>query len=785
MVDLVLGTRHERAAARLFGALVLLLAVVTALAVAANPPVDETAYIWLRVHAAAPAGPPVAGWWLLAVVEVSVLLLLGRSCRRYVAAVLLVVPTAPAAAWLAAAVLDRPGPFETADSVSGTFPTPATAVLGAVVVLAPVAVRVAVARRTRLLSTGNAWPEAVVVAAALLVALVHAWHLVSNGDAWPLDVLGGGLLGAGIAAGGWLWLETVPHGCPSCPWSEARPRPPDRVADHRWLYPLAVVWSLTAATALLVLAYRRGIPRLPESGVIGNGLELPLNLGMVVLLLVGTALAWRWHLTGAVLVGLAALVLGYAASVEYQPGISVLVLAATLPPAYLLWSRWHPTAPVRRVVVGSLAAALVLGGAVWASARTNAYYWGPAHPRSPLMPVDDPLVAWSWAGGVTSTSVTVTARTKDDAADVRLVLARDADLDDVEPTRSRASTAAGDHVVSWTVDSLRPSSRYHYAISVDGVLAGTRGTFRTFPVQASAFTFAVGADARTGSSGRVFDIVRAHDPLLFLNVGDFFYGDVDTDDPDRYVAQYDATLRAPAQAALYRKVPIAYTWGDHDFAANDADRHAPGRSAALDVYRRLVPHYPLPAGVEAPIFQAFTVGDVRFVLTDNRSQRDTRAAPPTMLGAAQFAMLTAELRDADRHSLLVWANADPWVDRAAVGEDTWGGFAQERRRVAEVLRRNEVDNLLMVSGDAHMLAYDDGSHTDYSRQGGTGFPLLHAAALDRKPSVKGGPYSGPVLPGTGQFGLVHVTPRGDGVRLRIEGVDWQDRVLFRRTVSLP
>jgi hypothetical protein len=96
-----------------------------------------------------------------------------------------------------------------------------------------------------------------------------------------------------------------------------------------------------------------------------------------------------------------------------------------------------------------------------------------------------------------------------------------------------------------------------------------------------------------------------------------------------------------------------------------------------------------------------------------------------------------------------------------------------------------VDNLLMVSGDAHMLAYDDGSHTDYSREGGTGFPLLHAAALDRKPSVKGGPYSGPVLPGAGQFGLVHVTPRGDGVRLVIEGVDWRDRVLLRRTVSLP
>ncbi len=102
-----------------------------------------------------------------------------------------------------------------------------------------------------------------------------------------------------------------------------------------------------------------------------------------------------------------------------------------------------------------------------------------------------------------------------------------------------------------------------------------------------------------------------------------------------------------------------------------------------------------------------------------------------------------------------------------------------------MIARYDVDNLLMVSGDAHMLAYDDGSHTDYSGRGETAFPLLQAAALDRKPSVKGGPYSGPVLPGAGQFGLVRVEPRRTGVHLTIDGMDWRDRVLFRGTVDLP
>jgi hypothetical protein len=781
-VDLQLGSRRQRAAARGTAVLLLLLAVTTPLALCAAPPVDEPVYIWLRLHPLGPAWSAVP-WWLVGVAIGLALLLLGRSCPRYVGAEL-VAAAAPLVAWLLGVALGRAGPFDMAVPDEGTYPAPSAALLGALVVLAPLAVRVVLARRSRGAVTGRPWLETVVGGAVLVVAVLDGLVLVGDGEAWPLDVLGGLVLGALLGSAAWLWLESVPHACAACPWPASTRHEAHLVRSRAWLYPAALGWSLAAAGVLLALAATRGIPRLPESGVIGTGLELPLTMSAVALLVLGTLIARRWHLTGAVLVGLASVVLGYGASMQYPPVVSVLVLVGTFVPAYLLWARWHPFMPVRKMLAGAVAASLVLGGVTWASARTNAYYWGPATPRSPLLPLADPLVGWAWAGGVTSTAVTVSARTRADASDVRLVLSRTSDLERAKATPAGAATNDEDHVITWTAEGLRPATRYHYGIRVDGVLSGWRGSFRTFPRDRRAFTFVVGADARTGSSARVFDTIRGRDPLLYLNVGDFFYGDVDTNDPDRYLAQYDATLSAPAQAALYRRVPVAYTWGDHDYAANDADRHAPGRPAALDVYRRVVPHYPL-RGADAPIYQAFSVGSVRFVLTDNRSQRDADAQPPTMLGREQLRLLQEELRNADRHDLLVWANADPWVDRAAGGKDTWGGFAAERRRIAGMIARYDVDNLLMVSGDAHMLAYDDGTNTDYSRRGGAAFPLLQAAALDRKPSVKGGPYSGPVLPGAGQFGLVRVEPRRTGVRVTIEGVDWRDRVLFRRTVDLP
>lgn len=783
-MDLQLGSRRQRAAARATAALLLLLTVVTVLALTAAPPVDEQLYIWLRLHPLGAAWSTAPMWWLLGLAAVLSLVLLGRSCPRYVGGVLVAV-VAPLAAWLLGLVLGRAGPFDATPSGEGTYPAPSAALLGALLVLAPFAVRVALARRSRGAVTARPWLEAAVGGTVLGIAVLHGVVLVGNGEAWPLDVLGGLALGALLASVVWLWLESVPHACVACAWPASRRQETYLLRSRSWLYPAALGWSLAAVGVLLALAATRGIPRLPESGVIGNGLELPLTMSAVAFLVLGVLLAWRWHLTGAVLVGLASVVLAYGASMQYPPVVSVAVFAGTFVPAYLLWTRWHPFTPVRKLLAGAVVASLVLGGMTWASARTNAYYWGPATPRSPLLPVVDPLVAWAWAGGVTPTSVTVTARTRTDAADVRLVVSRTRDLERADQTRARTATDGNDHVVGWTAEGLSPSTTYHYGIRVDGVLSGWRGTFRTFPEDRPAFTFVVGADARTGSSARVFDTIRRHDPLLYLNLGDFFYGDVDIDDPDRYLAQYDANLSAPAQAALYRRVPIAYTWGDHDFAANDADRHAAGRPAALAVYRRVVPHYPLAGGADAPIFQAFSVGSVRFVLTDNRSQREPGAKPPTMLGREQLRLLEEELHHADRHDLVVWGNADPWVDRPAAGKDTWGGYAEERRRIADMIAEYDVDNLLMVSGDAHMLAYDDGSHTDYSARGSASFPLLQAAALDRKPSIKGGPYSGPVLPGAGQFGLVRVEPRRAGVHLTIEGRDWRDRVLFRRTVDLP
>ena len=184
-----------------------------------------------------------------------------------------------------------------------------------------------------------------------------------------------------------------------------------------------------------------------------------------------------------------------------------------------------------------------------------------------------------------------------------------------------------------------------------------------------------------------------------------------------------------------------------------------------------MPHYPLASGDgPRPIYHAFSVGRVRFLVTDSRSDR----TPETMLGEAQREWLKRELLAArDSHALTVWVNSVPWIVGESASGDDWGAYPEERRELADHIGEHGIANLVMLAGDAHMIAFDDGSNSDYASASGAGFPVLHAGALDRPGSTKGGPYSEGAIPGAGHFVLMTVhDDGGPGVVVRWSGRDW-------------
>jgi hypothetical protein len=550
---------------------------------------------------------------------------------------------------------------------------------------------------------------------------------------------------------------------------------------------VALVWALGAFALLVGLAVVTGIPAQGEQGYWEELAQLVL-LGIYA---AGVVVSLRFAIAGAVVMAVAAAGVGMLAALEYRPLTAVLPTLVLAVPAVLLWVVWQRRHGPRPVVALALVMVLLLGSAGVGATRVWNHFYGPQHPTSPdvALPVD--AVTWVWSGGVEPSGAQVRARLAR-AGTARLHVA-DATGQDQWVESLPPPAGADPAVVSFDVTGLVPATAYRYAVEVNGHLDTSRGigSFATTADGPQSFTVAVASCARLGSSGTVYDTIRLHDPDLFMVTGDWFYEDIATNDLGAFRTAYDTTLTRASQAELYREVPVAYVWDDHDYGPNDADRTSASRPAAEATYRASVPHYDLASPPDGPIAQAFTIGRVRFVLTDGRSARDPTSTADgpgkSMLGAQQRDWLERELRTAaGRYPMVVLVTNVPWIAPASPGADHWGGYAYERRWLADLIDELGLDQrLLMVAGDAHMVAIDDGTNTGYATAGGPAFPLMHAGALDRPGSFKGGPYSEGAHPGAGQFGLIEVVDDGTTIDVQLSGRAWTDEVMVSYAYTLP
>jgi hypothetical protein len=384
-------------------------------------------------------------------------------------------------------------------------------------------------------------------------------------------------------------------------------------------------------------------------------------------------------------------------------------------------------------------------------------------------------------------------------------------LTDDSATDNRTFTNDTTATVSWNegiysvqVRALRPETVYHYRVLVasdastnktmstptTSKLALLTGRFRTPPREGTPynFTIALAGCAMTGSRHAIFDAIANHgnstndSPLqLFLHLGDFHYADIATNDMEARLDAIAATLDVSAPAArLFRSTALAYMWDDHDWLGNDANRDSErqdgARDTALRSYQVAFPHYPLAALATtatdndagttmndtvhnetttvaksniAPVspYHAFTIGTIRFVLTDLRSE----STATSMWSDAQRTWFFAELSRAADYDFVIWVSTKPWIGDVEPLDDAWYGVPLERSMVSDYIGQTVGNgdlgpqNLLVVAADAHMLAFDNGTNTYYgSITNATtqpSFPILQSGPLDRPGSVKGGPFS--------------------------------------------
>lgn len=442
------------------------------------------------------------------------------------------------------------------------------------------------------------------------------------------------------------------------------------------------------------------------------------------------------------------------------------------------------------------------------------------------------------SGGVTATSATVKGKVAREGMSVRLAVSKGADLSSPTFTPRVISETNHNNVVAFPVESLQPNTQYYYALEVNGRLdRRTRGSFRTFPQRGPAsFEIAFASCGRTGSTREVFDRIREHRPLFYLNMGDFHYENIKTNSTTLFREAYDQVLGSPQQGDLYRAAPLVYIWDDHDYGGNDANKKSKTHQAARHTYDEYVPHYPfLNRDAHEPIYQAFVVGRVKFILTDLRSDRDEARmkddARKSMLGREQKKWFKNELLASNgKYPLIFWVSSVPWIgekgnspyanirtnvwgyihhsqanlfnvrtNRSGAGrnpnpnggggdEDHWSVYSHERREIADFIKANQIAGVCILHGDSHMMAADDGSNSDYATRGGAPIPVMCGGPLDQTASLKGGPFSQGVYRVRDResgFGLLTVTDVGTRIDVAYSGRNHKDVETISLKFSVP
>ncbi len=420
-----------------------------------------------------------------------------------------------------------------------------------------------------------------------------------------------------------------------------------------------------------------------------------------------------------------------------------------------------------------------------------------------------------WSGGVTHETANFRVETRE-AEDV-FVLCSDVSFSEASEV-TRIPIKSGVTAIDYAPlpNQLSPDTPYYYALE-SGLSASPQryGKFRTMPTPGTSksFSFGFASCAQSGSEHKIFsEIARlqneaedgTHPHLFFLQMGDLFYEDIDEDNIQKFRDGYRKVWSSETQSELWRNKPLVYMWDDHDFGANDSDGTSESSEAARTAYQMFVPHYPLEAlpddarighAYDIPIYHAFTVGRVRFLMLDLRSESEYTldstawldSSKPTMLGAAQKEWLRGELETHATYGMMVMVSSKPWTgaeDREKCCK--WMNYPEERVEVAEMIKASGATNVIMTAGDAHMVAYDDGSNTDFAAGGGAGIPLMHSAPLHQVNSFKGGPYSegcfsrevttgeymawymtfGQEAPSSHQFSVMEVTDTGTEISFK-------------------
>ena len=286
--------------------------------------------------------------------------------------------------------------------------------------------------------------------------------------------------------------------------------------------------------------------------------------------------------------------------------------------------------------------------------------------------------------------------------------------------------AASDFTVHVEVDGLAADTTYYYRFLDTEGRSSRLGRTRTTPatgVDQARFAVASCSSLYSGYFNAYRRIAERQDLDLVIHVGDYIYDFVDEQEqvrvpdpapvlPDTletWRARHAFYLGDPDLRAARAMHPWVVMWDNHDVSWQ-ADDFGGG----VQAFREWVPMRQPEEEHPEIGYRVIAYGDlVDLVIIDGLLFRDRDLLPgtdaPSMLGTTQAAWLeerlvgsTATWRFVGTQKLFA-----PLRAVAGLAAGTWGGFPESRAQVLDLIARESIENLVFLSGDAHITVVAD------------------------------------------------------------------------------
>lgn len=316
------------------------------------------------------------------------------------------------------------------------------------------------------------------------------------------------------------------------------------------------------------------------------------------------------------------------------------------------------------------------------------------------------------------------------------------DRDFTTPIEAQTVTARAEDYccVTLRAENLRPNTTYWYRLKFNGEndrFQPLPHRTRTAPAGRADFRVAFGSCCRIqyDPEQRIWNVVRALEPDVFIWLGDNIYAD--SDQPHALADLYGRGRAVERLEPFLRTTPQLATWDDHDFGHNNSDGASPYKGDALRVFKNFWANPSYGDGADPGVYCKQSYGGVDFFILDGRYHRSATDLPDnaakSMLGAAQKAWLKRELK-ASRAPFKVLAIGGGWsCAENENGGDSWGVYLTERNEIFDFIRDENIGGVVCISGDSHM---GELNCIPWSERGGYDFYDFCSSPLAQTPATR-------------------------------------------------